>query len=98
MCSRLRTIVVALIAALIAGLPLIGRAAEGAGEADTYHLVLLAQPHPVILRLTVQVDGEGLKSVRRAFAARLLKQYDQNGDEFLDKTEAEKIPPLVKAA
>lgn len=99
MCSRLRTIVSALIAALIAGLPLIGRAAEGAGgDADAYHLVLLAQPHPVILRLTVQVDGEGLKSVRRSFAARLLKQYDQNGDESLDKTEAEKIPPLVKAA
>ena len=65
---------------------------------DAYHLILFGPTHPVFLRVQVQVDGEGLKGVRRAYAAQLVKQYDQNGDDLLDKAEAEKVPPLVKAA
>lgn len=66
-------------------------------DRDTYDLILLAPTHPVFIRLNVQVDGAGLKSVRMAYAAKLLKEYDQDGDDLLTQDEAKRVPPLVKS-
>lgn len=66
-------------------------------DRDVNNLVLLAPTHPVFLQIRVQVDGRGLRSVRTAYAAQLVKQYDKSGDGMLDKAEAQAIPPLVKS-
>lgn len=70
----------------------------GNAERDTHNLVLLAPAHPVFIQLRVQVDGRGLKSVRTAYAAKLLEQHDKDGDQLLDREEAKSVPPLVKSA
>jgi Ca2+-binding EF-hand superfamily protein len=66
-------------------------------DRDVHNLVLLAPAHPVFLQLRVQVDGRGLRSVRTAYAAQLVKQYDKSGDGALSRDEAQAIPPLVKS-
>ena len=66
-------------------------------EHDTHNLVLLAPEHPVLVQIRVQVDGRGLRSVRAAYAAQLVKLYDKDSDGLLDKEEARLVPPLVKS-
>jgi Ca2+-binding EF-hand superfamily protein len=66
-------------------------------DRDAHDLVLLAPAHPVFIRISVQVDGKGLKSVRTAYAAELVKQYDKDGDGVLNRDEARAMPPLVKS-
>ena len=66
-------------------------------ERDTHNLVLLAPAHPVLVQIRVQVDGRGLRSVRTAYAAQLVKLYDKDGDGLLDRDEAKLVPPLVKS-
>jgi Ca2+-binding EF-hand superfamily protein len=66
-------------------------------DRDAHDLVLLAPAHPVFIRMSVQVDGRGLKSVRTAYAAELVKQYDKDGDGALNREEAKAMPPLVKS-
>ncbi len=70
----------------------------GAPDADASNLILLAPAHPVFIQFRVQVDGRGLKTVRAEHAAKLLKEYDRNGDKLLDREEAQGIPPLVKSS
>src|SRR5262245_17671410 len=73
--------------------------APGSGaDRDLHNLVLLAPGHPVFLQLRIQVDGQGLKSVRRAYAEKLFEPADKNGDRLLDREEAKSLPPLVKSA
>jgi Ca2+-binding EF-hand superfamily protein len=73
--------------------------APGSGpDRDLHNLVLLAPGHPVFLQLRIQVDGQGLKSVRMAYAAKLFELADKNGDKLLDREEAKSLPPLVKSA
>jgi Ca2+-binding EF-hand superfamily protein len=72
-------------------------AAAADAERDTHNLVLLAPAHPVLVQIRVQVDGRGLKSVRTAYAAQLVKLYDKDGDGVLDRDEAKLVPPLVKS-
>jgi Ca2+-binding EF-hand superfamily protein len=69
-----------------------------AADSDVHHLVLLAPGHPVFLQLRIQVDGQGLKAVRTAYAAKLFEPADKNGDKLLDREEARSLPPLVKSA
>lgn len=66
-------------------------------DRDVYNLILLAPARPLFVRLFIQVDGAGLKSVRMAYAARLLGQYDRDGDGLLDQEESKRVPPLVKS-
>jgi Ca2+-binding EF-hand superfamily protein len=83
--------------------PLWGAAARAAdppvpgADRDSHHLVLLAPGHPVFLHLRIQVDGQGLKSVRTAYAAKLFEQADKDGDQLLNREEARALPPLVKS-
>src|SRR5579872_5902170 len=72
-------------------------AAAPDADRDTHNLVLLAPAHPVLVQIRVQVDGQGLKSVRTAYAAQLVKLYDKDGDGVLDRDEAKLVPPLVKS-
>src|SRR5262245_28607482 len=73
--------------------------APGSGaDRDLHTLVLLAPGHPVFLQMRIQVDGQGLKTVRTAYAARLFEPADKNGDKLLDREEAKSLPPLVKSA
>ncbi|HEY2253599.1 MAG TPA: EF-hand domain-containing protein [Planctomycetaceae bacterium] len=74
-----------------------GEPAEAAADRDNHNLVLLAPAHPVLVQIRVQVDGRGLKSVRTAYAAQLVKLYDKDGDGLLDRDEAKLVPPLVKS-
>ncbi|HLJ09724.1 MAG TPA: hypothetical protein VKU82_00975, partial [Planctomycetaceae bacterium] len=98
---RRKKVSLVLVGALLAAL--LGRPAAAASDEppgadrDMHHLVLLAPAHPVFIQVRVEVDGRGLKSVRTAYAARLVKQYDKNGDEFLDREEAKAVPPLVQS-
>ncbi len=69
-----------------------------AADGDAHNLVLLAPGRPVFIQIRVQVDGQGLRAVRRAYAVKLFGQYDKNGDQGLDRKEAEAIPPLVKSS
>jgi Ca2+-binding EF-hand superfamily protein len=101
-CIALRRLAVTLV---VAG-PVLAGALTGAApplelveaDSDVHHLVLLAPGHPVFIQVRVQVDGRGLRSVRTAHAAKLLEQYDKDGDKLLDRNEAKAIPPLVKSA
>ena len=70
-------------------------AASADADRDTHNLVLLAPEHPVLVQIRVQVDGRGLRSVRAAYAAQLVKLYDKDDDGLLDKEEARLVPPLV---
>jgi Ca2+-binding EF-hand superfamily protein len=67
-------------------------------DSDVHNLVLLAPAHPIFIQMRVQVDGQGLKSVRTAYAVKLFEQYDKDGDKLLDRNEAKAVPPLVKSA
>src|SRR5262249_37708801 len=69
-----------------------------ADEQDVHHLILLAPAHPVFVEIRTHVDGQGLRSVRGAYAETLLKKYDSDGDGLLDREEAKGMPPLVKSA
>jgi Ca2+-binding EF-hand superfamily protein len=69
-----------------------------APDADASNLILLAPAHPVFIQFRVQVDGRALKAVRADHAARLITQYDRDGDKLLDREEAKGIPPLVTSA
>lgn len=103
---RTRVIITATLAVLGLAAPM--RCAErasadpspGAPQADrdAHDLVLLAPAHPVFIRIRIQVDGRGLKSVRRDYARVLFERYDKNGDQLLDREEAKAIPPLVKSS
>src|SRR5258708_31025783 len=66
-------------------------------DRDTHNLVLLAPAHPVLVQIRVQVDGRGLRSVRTAYAAQLVKLYDKDEDGLLNREEAKLVPPLVKS-
>src|SRR5258708_1077954 len=75
-----------------------GEPGEAAGaDRDNHNLVLLAPARPVLVQIRVQVDGRGLRSVRTAYAAQLVKLYDKDGDGLLDRDEAKLVPPLVKS-
>lgn len=67
-------------------------------DRDAHDLVLLAPARPVFIRIRIQVDGRGLKSVRRDYARVLFERHDKNGDQLLDREEAKAIPPLVKSS
>ena len=97
---RLRPAVVLTLAALLCSdwLRAEPPPSETDAERDAHDLILLAPAHPVFIRVRTQVDGQGLKSVREAYARQLLKQFDSSGDGFLDRQEAKAVPPLVKAA
>lgn len=70
--------------------------AADAQEQDSYHLVLLAPSHPIFIRLDAQTDGAGLKGMRERYAAKLVARYDVDKNGTLSKTEAVKVPPLLK--
>ncbi|HEY3965644.1 MAG TPA: hypothetical protein VGM05_13890 [Planctomycetaceae bacterium] len=88
-----------MLGCLILAWPVVGARAEEPvqPDRDIHNLVLLAPVHPVFLQVRVQVDGHGLKSVRTAYAAQLVKNYDKDGDDLLDREEAKSVPPLVKS-
>ncbi|MBS0266213.1 MAG: hypothetical protein JSS02_30060 [Planctomycetes bacterium] len=74
-------------------------AALSAAEADrdVQNLVLLAPTSPLFIQVRLQVDGHGLKAVREAFAAQIVKNYDKDADGVLNRDEAKNVPPLVKS-
>lgn len=64
-------------------------------DRDTQNLVFLAPAQPIFVRVYFQVDGKGVRGVRVALAARLIKPHDKNGDGAIDKEEAKSMPPLT---
>lgn len=95
-----RALMLGVVAAVLAGRAA-GAApdvAAPADDGDSHFLVLLAPAHPVFIQIRVQVDGRGLRAVRRDYAAKLFAQYDKNGDQGLDRQEVQAIQPLIKAA
>src|SRR5262249_34735703 len=50
-------------------------------------------PQPVLLRLHVTVDGKPLSALWDDCIAKLFKYLDANGDGFLDRGEAQRVPP-----
>ena len=76
-----------------------GELRDGPAESDqdVHHLVLLAPEQPVFIEIRIRVDGRGLTSVRAAYAAQLMKNYDKDGDGLLDLAEAKNVPPLIKS-
>jgi Ca2+-binding EF-hand superfamily protein len=59
-------------------------------------LVVLAPQRPVFVRLEAQVDGESLDAVRIRYARKIVEQHDADGDGFLNRDEAARVPPLVR--
>src|SRR5262245_20105420 len=64
---------------------------------DVQDRVLLADPHPVLVRLHVLVDGKPFRAVHRGtwdeYLKRLFRHLDRNGDGVLDEQEAAAAPP-----
>jgi Ca2+-binding EF-hand superfamily protein len=75
--------------------PAPGAGAEAAG--DVQDLVFLADARPVLIRLHLRVDGRPFREVHRAawddYLKELFRQLDQDGDGFLNDTEAQRLPP-----
>src|SRR5579872_3260255 len=87
-----------LAAALCAPLRADSSKPNAADDHDAHTLILLAPAHPVFIEVRTHVDGQGLKSVRNAYAEQLVGKFDSDGDGLLDREEAKAMPPLVKSA
>lgn len=87
-----------LAAALCAPLRADSSKPNSADDHDAHTLILLAPAHPVFIEVRTHVDGQGLKSVRNAYAEQLVGKFDSDGDGLLDREEAKAMPPLVKSA
>jgi Ca2+-binding EF-hand superfamily protein len=93
-----RRLVLLTASALLLGVwlePAPGAGAEAAG--DVQDLVFLAEARPVLIRLHLRVDGRPFREVHRAawddYLKELFRQLDQDGDGFLNDTEAQRLPP-----
>jgi Ca2+-binding EF-hand superfamily protein len=61
-------------------------------DRDYHDVVWFAEKRPVLLRLHLTVDGRPLASVWDDYVTRIFNYLDANGDGFLDKVEAQRVP------
>jgi Ca2+-binding EF-hand superfamily protein len=59
---------------------------------DARHAILLLNDGPVHLRLKLRIGGKTLEGARRAYAEKLLKSLDSDGNGLLTRAEAGKSP------
>lgn len=91
---------------LILGLALLvswhatGRCSDGSApnstttDADEIQDLLFHSPKsPILIRLRIRIDGQGIHQLRREHAQQLLKLLDADKDGRLSSTEAAAIPP-----
>lgn len=73
----------------------IARAQSSGPERDDeiQDVVYLGAERPVFMRLRIRVLGEGFRSLRAAYARRLFRSLDGDGDGRLNSTEMGWIPP-----
>src|SRR6516165_1120975 len=62
-------------------------------DRDYQDVVYFADGQPVLIRLHVRVDGQPLAAVWDEYVTRVFKHLDANGDGYLDKVEAQRVPP-----
>jgi Ca2+-binding EF-hand superfamily protein len=62
-------------------------------DRDYQDVVYFGPSQPILLRLRVTVDGRPLSAVWDDFVTKLFRHLDANGDGFLDRNEALRLPP-----
>jgi len=62
-------------------------------DRDYQDVVFFTETRPILLRLRLTVDGKPLPAVWEDFVTKVFKHLDTNGDGFLDKDEAQRLPP-----
>ena len=61
---------------------------------DSQDFVFLGEARPVLVRIHARCDGQPLGQAAEAFMTHLFKYLDVDGDGFLNKEEAERVPAL----
>ncbi len=79
-------------AAKVASPPAKTGAQATSAEGEARHAVLLLRDGPVHLRLKLRIGGLTLDGARRAYAEKLLKSLDADGNGVLTRVEAAKSP------
>jgi len=69
------------------------RAVEAPRADDHSDVVYFAESRPVLLRLHLAVDGKPLSALWGECVDKVFKYLDANGDGFLDRDEAQRVPP-----
>ncbi|MEX2288382.1 MAG: hypothetical protein WD648_14900 [Planctomycetaceae bacterium] len=69
------------------------RRTAGIVDGDAQDLVYAAKGGPIFIRLHIQVDGRGFRSLQDEFTADLFHQLDGDKNGMLDENEAKQIPP-----
>ncbi len=62
-------------------------------DGDCQDVVYLADTRPILLRLRITVNGRPLSAAWDDYVTKVFRHLDTNGDGFLDKTEALRLPP-----
>jgi Ca2+-binding EF-hand superfamily protein len=62
-------------------------------DRDYQDVLYLADTRPILLRLRITVDGRPLSAVWDDYVTKVFRHLDTNGDGFLDKVEAQRLPP-----
>jgi Ca2+-binding EF-hand superfamily protein len=76
---------------LVAGL-LVVLGTPGVRAEEGHDFLLLTETGPLVLRLRLVVDGQPAATVRQRYLDALFADLDRDGDGFLSRTEAARIP------
>lgn len=71
--------------------PLAGKGGGGGAATDSHDLLYLGA-RPVLIRLHVRIDGKPLAAIWDQYLHAMFRDLDLNGDGFLSKEEAERVP------
>lgn len=72
--------------------PISDRVSVNSADDDARDLVFLAADTPLFVRIHLQIDGKGFRARWAEYAGKLFTRLDADGDGFLDRAEAEKLP------
>lgn len=90
---KYRILFAAALAVLALGLSA-GAAPKIASDRDAQDFVFMGEKGPVLIRFHVQIDGKPLLDVWEDFMGKLFVYLDLDGDGVLNKSEAERVPPI----
>lgn len=64
-------------------------------DGEFHNIIFLEGTGPKIVRLHIQIDGQGVGAIRQAYAEQLFRSLDAEKDGSLDEQEAVRIPQLA---
>ncbi len=65
----------------------------GPADGEYQDVVWFAETQPLLIRLRLTVNGRPLSAVWDEYVTKVFRHLDTNGDGYLDKNEAQRVPP-----